>query len=111
MYLYLASPYTKYPDGMQAAYDTVLANAQELFANGWTIFSPIVHFHPLSARLPLDKMTDSDYWFEVNLPYMLSASGLVVLKMDGWEESAGVSREIAEFRRQHKPIMWLDEVV
>jgi hypothetical protein len=36
------------------------------------------------------------------------AKGLVVVKMESWEQSRGVAEEIRKFREQGKPILYMD---
>lgn len=110
-FLYLASPYTKYEGGREAAYDAVIDNVTPLLADGWTLYSPILHNHPLSAEYSEEALVDFDFWKKVNLPFMRCADGLVVLKLPGWEESVGVQWEVDHFRMEHKPIMWLEPLV
>jgi hypothetical protein len=102
---YLATPYTKYPAGMREAYTAAVRIAASFSVMNLNVFSPIVHFHPQSvvARLP----GDVSYWWNRNLPYMKSCCGMVVMEMDGWKESAGITAEIAWFEQQQKPVLYL----
>jgi hypothetical protein len=39
---------------------------------------------------------------------MKHAAGMLVIKMDGWKESAGISEELEYFASQNKVIEFLD---
>jgi hypothetical protein len=49
-------------------------------------------------------------WLAVDRPFMLTANGLIVIMMDNWMESEGIAAEIACFREQGKPIMYVDQM-
>ena len=46
MFWYLASPYSKYPEGTQAAFEMACWQAGLLIRAGVPVFSPIAHSHP-----------------------------------------------------------------
>ena len=57
------------------------------------------------AGLPL---TGHDFWMKADAPMVAAASGLIVAKMEGWQESAGVEHEIQEFKKTGRPIYYID---
>ena len=68
------------------------------------MFSPIVHSHPLVAfSLP----TGWDFWERIDRAYLARCDELVVLMLDGWQESTGVRAEIALARDLGKPVRFL----
>lgn len=91
--IYLASPYS-HPDPAirQQRYEQVCQAAAAMIRNGWIIFSPIAHSHGMVAY---DVPGDWEHWQEVDQSYIALCERLVVLKIDGWEESKGVAAEIA----------------
>lgn len=105
--VYLASPYTKYAHGhAAAAYDAAEVTAR-LIDYGLSPLSPIAHSHAVATVGRLDKV-DGDLWQRVDAPWVRVAEACVVVKMPGWEESAGVQHEIAEFRAAGKPVVFMD---
>lgn len=108
-YIYVATPYTNYKHGhASAAYDAASTTA-ELVKLGYRAFSPIVHGHQLSVIGRIDPM-DGDLWKNIDKAFVDAASACVVVKLDGWEESSGVSHEIKEFEKAGKPIVYIDPV-
>lgn len=106
-YWYVATPYSKFPDGAEAAYHSACLAAGSLIARGLKVFCPIAHSHPIAecSSLPLD---DYDIWLPLDEPFMEAAHGLIVVKMQGWRTSHGVTHEIAHFKAKGKPVMYLD---
>ena len=89
---YLASPYSKFPDG-NAAWQHACSTAGKLIQAGLNIYSPIAHGHSIALLSGLDPL-DSEIWARVNAPFIAAADGLIVLMMTGWEESIGMRAEI-----------------
>lgn len=104
---YLATPYTKYPDGLQLAFRRASMIAAELLKRGVRIYSPIAHCHPLSEYGGLNAK-DHSIWIPFDESMMDAADCLIVAHMEGWSESYGVKHEIEWFEREGKPIFDLD---
>ena len=106
-YWYIASPYSLYDYGKEAAAREVGMAALELTKRGFTVFSPIAHSHALcltDSRL----QDDGFFWEQQDRPFLEAAMGLIVVKMVGWSESIGVDHEINRSREMKKPIMFLE---
>lgn len=107
-YFYLASPYTHFPGGREAAFREVCSETARLIERGVTVFSPIVHSHPLCAHGALEKMSHTA-WMLFDEHFMRQARGLIVLKMAGWRTSKGVQMELDYFiKKTSKPIVFMD---
>lgn len=104
---YLATPYTKYAAGIDAAFRDASALAAELLRAGIAVYSPIAHCHPLAIHGGLDPL-DHSVWIPFDAAMMDAAKVLIVAHMDGWRESFGVTHEIGVFARAGKPIYDLD---
>lgn len=105
--VYVATPYTKYRHGHDAAaYDAAEVTAR-LMDLDISALSPIVHSHHVARVGRLDKI-DHDFWQRMDAPWVRLAEACVVVKMPGWEDSAGVQHEIAEFRAAGKPVVFMD---
>jgi hypothetical protein len=98
---YLALPYTyrhedpavqrrmqqwRFELGTQAA--AWLMNTQ-----GWNVFSPITHSHPLHVQAQMRG--DWEFWKQVDTEYLQVSCRIVVLGLDGWRDSTGVTAELA----------------
>jgi len=104
MFGYLATPYTLYPKGLEAAF-ALACNEAGLFADaGIPIFSPIAMCHPIAVIYGLDP-TDHKIWLPFIEPFMQAASYLVVLEAEGWRDSYGIKVEMAAFEVAKKPIL------
>jgi hypothetical protein len=105
--IYLASPYTKYKPGIWQAYMEAARIAGVLTGLGVQVYSPIAHSHPLALYGNLDPL-DGKLWQRVDAPFLALCDECLVAKMDGWQESSGVTHEIAEFKKAGKPVRYLD---
>lgn len=105
-FVYLGSPYSKYALGHDVAAYVVSVSATQLMARGMRVYCPIAHGHFVSKHGKLPKTWE--FWKEQCRPMIDAASSLVVLMMDGWQESVGLIYEIGEFERAGKPIVYVD---
>lgn len=102
--IYLASPYSLYSAGHEAAYVEACVAAADLIRAGYRVYSPIAASHPIATHGGLDNM-DADLWLDQCAPFMEAAAGIVVLMLEGWQESYGVAHEIERFANMDKPIV------
>lgn len=105
--LYLATPYTKYPGGVDAAFKDAARLAARLILNGYVVFSPIVHTHPIAVYGEIDHL-DHELWMKLDRHMMNACDALVVAMMPGLEESVGVQIEIDYFYAAGKPVHFLE---
>lgn len=94
--MYLASPYTKYPYGLDAAAQDVAKIAARLTKEGQRVYSPIIHTHYIAKFGGIDPL-DHAFWMQVDETMMERCDGLVVVRLSGWEDSKGVRMEIEWF--------------
>ena len=110
---YVATPYSKYPQGLHAAYmDANEAAARLVKRYNMRVFCPIGHSHSLcliyGTANGLDDHVAPEFWKSFDAPFLAAAYGVAVIMMDSWERSAGVAHEI-EFAKQHEmPIRYYD---
>jgi hypothetical protein len=103
---YLATPYTNYPDGREAAFKNACAAAAYLMANDVPVYCPIAHSHPIADYGKLDAV-DHDFWVKADEPMVQAAGGLIICMMEGWGSSAGMAHEIKCFEDAEKPIVFM----
>jgi hypothetical protein len=105
--VYLGTPYSKYPAGLEAAFKDAAKLAARLLRLGIRVYSPIAHTHPIAIYGNLDPL-DHAIWLPFDEAIMDKASAMVVAKMTGWQESKGIAHEIEAFKKAGKPIYYLD---
>ena len=100
--IYLANPYS-HPKVMirEQRFRAACVAAAQLLASGLTVFSPIVHGHPLVCHgLP----TEWPFWERFNRDHLWRCDEVVVLTLDGRRESVGVTAEIEMAGELGKPV-------
>ncbi len=105
-YWYLASPYSKYPHGLGAAFSLACREAGRLMKARIPVFSPIAHTHPIAGMCAIDPLAH-EFWMATDKPMMDAARGLIMLQADGWWESKGMQIELETFRAAGKPVTWM----
>ncbi len=105
--IYLASPYTLYPMGLENAAAAATNLSGQLEALGVGVFSPIAYSHAIAkaAGLPL---VDNARWHKMNDRYLPVCDALLIARMMGWQSSEGVAREIKYFEMVGKPIFHIN---
>jgi len=106
-YWYLATPYSKHPDGIDEAYRQACRQTAILYEALIPVFCPIAHSHGVAIFGGLDPL-DHTIWMPADKPMMAAAHGLIVCKLAGWESSYGVWQETRYFRHANKPIVYMD---
>jgi len=103
---YLATPYSRYPGGLPAAFEAAAEQAAILFREGVSVFCPIAHSHPLKSYPDAAENTH-EAWMKFDSVFMRAAKGLIVCMLEGWEQSIGVRQEIEFFESQGKPVVYM----
>jgi hypothetical protein len=100
--LYLASPYS-HPDPVvrESRYQAACRAVVAFLHAGLVVFSPIVHSHPLG--LPADWK----FWEGFDREYLVRCDEVVVLMLDGWQDSFGVQAELTIARELGRPVRYL----
>jgi len=90
--IYLASPFS-HPDPLvrETRFDAACRATAALIRTGHVVFSPIVHGHPL-VRFGLP--TYWAFWQRHDQELLRRSDEVIVLRIDGWEESEGVRAEV-----------------
>lgn len=104
---YVATPYSKYPLGLEHAFRDAARLTGELLKRGLSVYSPIAHTHPIAKYADIDLL-DHDIWLPFDAALMSKSDALIVARMDGWEESYGVGEEIKAFKAAGKPRFDID---
>ena len=105
--IYLATPYSNPDKAVRLArFEYACRIAGRLMAAGHVVFSPIAHTHPIAVRsdLPLDW----EYWQRFDREFLKVSEKMVVVMMDGWRESKGISAEVLIAEELQIPIEFIE---
>lgn len=103
--IYFANPYKhKNYNVVQDRFETMRAiTAQIIREQDYIIpFSPVVYTHDLSKYVG-----DDHDWYEWDLQFLSRCDAMVVVKLDGWEKSYGVQKEIKYCKENEMPIVYV----
>lgn len=104
---YLAAPYS-HPDRSVrvARFEAINKVAAKLMSDGALVYSPISHTHPIAeaGSLPIGW----DFWQTYDKAFIYHSRKVVVLMLDGWQQSKGVTAEIAIATDAGIPIEYLE---
>ena len=106
-YLYLATPYSKYPGGIDAAFTEACRAAAWFVRQGIGVYCPIAETHPIARYGGIDPL-DHKIWLPADTPLMKGSKALVVCMMEGWETSFGIAEEKAAFAIMSKPVYYME---
>ncbi len=106
---YLATPYSRFPGGIYAAFEEAACLAGRLLQIGVKVYSPICHTHPISIYGNLDPL-DHAIWMPFDEAMMRVCDILIVAHMASWETSKGIAMEVKYFEESEKRIFDLDPV-
>jgi len=91
--IYLASPYTHRESHIRRGrYKAACEIAAKFMEAGEPVFSPISHGHGICEMG--DVGVDYETWQKVDERLLRACDLIVVLKLDGWERSRGISAEL-----------------
>jgi hypothetical protein len=117
--VYLASPYSAYPAGLDTAANVVAFIAGHLIEKGVIVYSPIANTHAIAKAYGLDPL-NHDLWLPFDEVLMNMCDALCIALMKGWQASKGVRYEIERFRGVRwspgsppisgKPVYYIDPV-
>lgn len=105
--VYVATPYSKYPAGMERAFAKAARIAGRLIEKGIKVYCPIAHSHPIASYAYMDPL-DYGIWLPLNDAIMNRCDALAVVLMETWELSFGIGYEVDFFDKLGKPVFALD---
>ena len=104
--IYLAGPYSH--DSKLVKLKRFLdlnVKAAELMEEGYLVFSPISHSHPISKWVSKENSMSYDFWLAQDFWILDICDELHILCLDGWLESKGVLAEIARAKENGMKIV------
>lgn len=105
--IYLASPYS-HPDPAIREERYIRASKVLVELYLWRelwAYSPIVHCHELAKTFQLPR--DAQFWKGYNTHMLLLATELHVIRLDGWDTSAGVQFEVDTANKAEIPVRYV----
>lgn len=107
--VYLACPYSHSSMEVRLArFEASAHAAAHLIHQGMFVYSPITMTHPIDLVMAEEGDTmGSEYWCDFDEAFMRVCSEMIVLTIQGWQDSRGISREMEFFRAAGKPIRYL----
>jgi len=104
--IYLAIPYNDSNRNLRIArFEKANEIAAELMNEGYCVFSPISHSHPIAEQCDLPK--GYDFWQSWNKPFIEWCDELHVVTINGWKESTGVQDEIRMAEDMGKEVIFI----
>jgi len=70
-----------------------------------TVYSPVTMTHPMAAMM---NEHDHNWWMRFNKPFLDMCDAMVILNLDGWEDSKGIAWETDYMEEQGKPVLHTD---
>lgn len=104
---YLASPYThpSYEVMVRRFEDVCTVAAALIKTKGFNLFVPIAMSH--SLQLYGDLSEKWEYWKQFDVPFLKKCDAILVVTLDGWEESVGVQEEIKIMKKLGKSVQYV----
>jgi len=102
--IYLASPYSGTPEEQEARFRAACRVAGQLIRQGFIVYSPIAHSHPIceaTRGLP----GTWGFWERIDRTFIEWADEVRVLMLPGYECSRGVKAEIQIAKQAGKPVV------
>lgn len=107
-FIYLASPYSHAdPAIREQRFVAACKAAAKLMLAGDVVLSPIAHSHSIET-LGIGHVQSGGFWKTQDVPLLRHADKLVVLMLDGWQESKGIEWEIEMATALLMPVEYLE---
>lgn len=105
---YFASPYShKSPLVQDRRYMAAIGACAKLIQEGYLVLEPIGSCHEKSLLFQLPG--GYQYWQKRDRLMIKKSDGIVILKIDGWDTSVGVTDEISYAKRLGKPVVFIEK--
>lgn len=91
---------------MQKRYEYAAKRTADFMKDGFTIFCPIAHCHPIAVKHHMPRTWD--FWVKHDLKYIDASSEVWVLCMTGWTLSKGITAEIEYAHKLGKRVVYIE---
>jgi len=104
--VYLACPYNSpWRIVRWLRYRKITKIAGNYMLEGYIVFSPITHSHPIHNFQSKELFTHT-FWLNQDRRFLDWADVLVVIKIPGWKDSVGVDWEVKYMQKAKKPYVF-----
>ena len=105
--IYLAVPYSNPdPEIREKRYNAVTRLTGLMSKEGYIVFSPITHSHPVAKMTKLSG--GWGFWSKIDYAFIRACKICVVYMLPGWRQSVGVQAEIKYCEEHGIPVMYID---
>jgi hypothetical protein len=73
---------------------------------GEVVFCPIAHSHPIDVLFAQPE--SGEFWKKQDAPMLAGCSKVVVLMIQGWDQSPGVAAEIVYAKEHNIPVEYIE---
>lgn len=102
---YLASPYShENPEIREERFQKAAWATSVLMRSGRMVFSPITHSHSVALH---GTPSDWTFWQRFDFACLRSMKDMLILMLDGWEDSTGIGQEIEIMNQLGKPVEYI----
>lgn len=109
MYFYISNPYNGTDEQKEMRAEMAARVCGLLLKRGVFAWSPIVHNHAMMKTFNQFTLEERQTWMlEFDFSLLKASCGMVVLTIEGWEQSFGVGKEIELCKDLGLPILHLD---
>ena len=91
---------------MEERYLAACLKASQLAKEGYFVYSPIAHWHPIAKLYGLPR--DWEFWKKMDREAISILDEMRVLKLKDWSISTGIGNEILIARELGKPYIFID---
>lgn len=103
---YLAAPYSHVDYEIRnLRYKETMKCAIWLFKQRIWAYAPVLHWH--EASLTHNLPSTFDFWWPHNQVMLFQSSRLLILALDGWQDSRGIAEETTYAHTLCKPINFI----
>lgn len=104
-FYYLATPYSKHPRGHDAAFGEAITAAAICIRAGIMVVSPIAHSHPIAVNGGIEGHYEA--WRDLDEALIDASRGIIVVEMDGWQQSEGIAFEVELAKSIGLPVFYM----
>jgi len=91
--IYLALPYTHHNEKVvEQRFEAACEAYALLTSTGYVVLCPVLMSHPVALKYELPG--DWETWKEIDLAYLRKCDSMLILSLEGVQESVGVNAEI-----------------
>ena len=116
---YFAHPYSckdkdgnYVPEGEDANFHLCNMRAAELLLQGYNIYAPISHTHPIHRACPTFLARhEHELWYQLDNEFIDKVDWAGIILAPGWAESSGCRAEMERIKAKGLPVLLYSDIV